>query len=393
MVDILNFTNIQKSNYDFYSSKYFFGFGDNNYSTDPVRIVKLLYIFLSFILNGLIVIYIFKRKKRKFSTALILTGNILLINFIHTFAYSFEWILKEDDDEEIKALYISKDGLVLNQNENLKNYTSYQIGGLLVGNPDNMNACKLQGFFLVFSALSQDILINIFFTIINLANIPSKICVRLTVLILGYGFPFLTAIIYLLIDGFGINDKFCYIKKFKFEKEKEIKDKVIYEFNNTQFKALVYLTYSFRTINLIIGIYSIIKIISYVRKNKLRNVYIFKSSSILIIQITTILVGIIYRFSGATHESFSKKFTNVFICINTLDGILFPLSYSLSNGVYKYLFCKNKKKESIESFFDEPDDFINSGSMNSLIRNAPTKEKTFAMIDIKESNNFDLSYY
>ena len=62
-------------------------------------------------------------------------------------------------------------------------------------------------------------------------------------------------------------------------------------------------------------------------------------------------------------------------------------------GYINICFVKIKKKESIESFFDEPDDFINSGSMNSLIRNAPTKEKTFAMIDIKESNNFDLSYY
>lgn len=392
MVDILNYTNIRKRNYTFYSSKYFFGFGDDNYSCDPVRIIKLLYIFISFILNILIIIYILTRQKKKFSTALILTGNILLMNFIHTFTYSFEWILKEDDDEKIKALYILEDGTVLNNNTiEYKNY--YQIGGLLIGNPDNMNVCKLQGFILVFSALSQDILINIFFMIINFANIPSKICIRLTVLILGYGFPFLTAVIYLFIDGYGINDKFCYIKKFKFEKSIKSLNEVTYKYNNSQFHTLVYLTYSFRTINLIIGLYSIVKIISYVRKNKLRNIYIFKSSSILIIQVITILVGIIYRFSGATHESFSKKFINVFLCINTLDGILFPLSYSLSNGVYKYLFCRKKMKDSIESFLDDQDDFINSDSLNTLIRKVSTKEKTFAMIDIKDANNFDLSYY
>ena len=388
MVDEINYQNILYGNYSFYSTQYFFGFSNGNYSSDPVRMIKLLYILISLILNFLIIVFLLKRKKKKFSTALILTGNILIMNFIHTFTYSFEWILKEEDERHEKALYITENGTVLNDIPNLNDYKYYEIGGLLVGNPYNMNACKLQGFFLVFSALSQDILINIFFTIINLANIPSKKCIRLIVLILGYGFPFLTAIVYFIVDGYGINDKFCYIKKFDFSKEEKI-----YTYNKILFRVLIYLTYSFRTINLFIGIYSLVKIILYVRKNKLSNTYIFKSSSILIVQVITILVGLIYRFSGASNESFSRKFTNIFLCINTLDGILFPLSYSLSNGVYKYLFCGNKKKDSVESFVDEPDIINSSSSMNSLIRPSPTTDKTYAMIDMKESNNFDLSYY
>ena len=50
---------------------------------------------------------------------------------------------------------------------------------------------------------------------------------------------------------------FVILKNLNLKKKKEINDEVIYKFNDTQFKALVYLTYSFRTINLIIGIYSI----------------------------------------------------------------------------------------------------------------------------------------
>ena len=57
MVDNLNYTNILKSNYSFFSTKYFFGLGDDNYSYDLVRIIKLFFILISFILNLLIIIF------------------------------------------------------------------------------------------------------------------------------------------------------------------------------------------------------------------------------------------------------------------------------------------------------------------------------------------------
>ena len=113
---VLNSDNISKGDYNFFSAAYFFGFGDDNYSYDSVRIVKLLYIFISFIFNILIIISIIKKKNRKFSIAFQLTGNILIINFIHSFSYSFEWVLKDSDH----FLKLFKDDT---------NQSYYEVGG------------------------------------------------------------------------------------------------------------------------------------------------------------------------------------------------------------------------------------------------------------------------
>ena len=402
MVDKLNYTNILKSNYNFFSAKYFFGLGDDSYSYDIVRIIKLLYILISFILNLLIVIFLIIRKKKKFSIALILTGNILIINFIHTFSYSFEWILKEKiDDSHSMPLYIRENGTVINNNTHIDS-DYYQVGGLLIGNLNNFGVCKFQGFSLIFSALAQDVLIIIFFYIINLPNAPTKIKIRLFILF-GYFFPLLIAFIYLSIDGIGLNDKYCYIKKFTYEKVKNCSDifsngdyidtcNIKYEFTKEKFILLVNFIYGLRTINLIVSSFFLYKIIQYVRLNKLKNMYILKLSAILIVQVITILLGLIYRIGSSIDEHFSRKLSKIFLCLNTLDGILFPLSYSLSNGVYKTLFCA-KRKDSKDSLSEDEDDFMSYGSASSfLIAPSPTVEKTFAMVDVKDDNNFDLSY-
>lgn len=403
MVDNLNYTNILKYNYNFFSGKYFFGFGDANYSYDPIRIIKLICILISFILNLLIIIFLFIRKKKKFSIALTLTGNILLINFIHTLSYALEWILKEDD----KSLHIMKNGTVINNDYNNNTDSDYyQIGGLLIGNPKNFAMCKFQGFSLIFSALTQDVLIIIFFYIINQPNTPSKRKIRIFI-IFGYFFPFIIACIYLAIDGIGLNDKYCYIKKFIIDKVEDYninyKDinnnesynttcNVNYKFAEKNFKILVNILYSLRGINLIISTFFLYKIIRYVKLNKLKNIYILKLSAILIVQVIIIFLGLIYRIGSSIDEQFSRKFIKIFLCINTLDGILFPLSYSLSNGVYQTLFCsiRNESKESLTEIQDELKSFGSGSSF--LILPSPTVEKTFAMVDVKDDNNFDLSY-
>ena len=197
---VLNYTNILLgNNYNFYRAAYFFGFGDDNYSRDSVRLVKLFYILMSLILNSLIIIAIIKKKKRKYSIGLLITGNILFINFIHTFSYSFEWVLKESNYN--RTLYINENGDVINNQSLDSNY--YEVGGLLVGNMNKIGACVTQGFFLVFSAICQDILINIFFFVINKPKIPSERKIKLY-LILGYCIPILISIIYLLCNQFGI---------------------------------------------------------------------------------------------------------------------------------------------------------------------------------------------
>ena len=375
MVDSFNSDNINKKNYNFYKPIYFFGFGDKDYSSDPVRIIKLLYILISFILNLLIIISLLKRKKKKFSIALMLTGNVLIINFIHSFCYSFEWILKEDG----KNLIIDKNG---NSDSNIEGET-YEIGGLLIGNPNNLGVCKFQGFSLIFSALSQDILINIFFYIVNRPKIPNKNLIRIILIVLGYFIPLLISLIYLLKDAIGINDKFCYIKKF-------YKTENSYKYNDNYIISII-IIYSLRFINLIISSILLYKIIIYVKQNKLKNMYILKLSAILIVQVLTILIGLIYRIFGLISESFSRNFAQIFLCINTLDAILFPLSYSLSNGIYNYLFCGISTTDGMY-LSDDQADVLSNKSTNSSQSPGNPEEKTFAMVDVKDDNNFDLSY-
>ena len=367
----LNSDNISKGDYDFFSAAYFFGIGDDNYSYDSVRIVKLLYILISFILNIFIIISIIKRKNRKFSIALQLTGNILIINFIHTFSYLFEWVLKDSDH----FFYLYKD----------ETNSYYEVGGLLVGNMDDNAACITQGFFLVFSSLSQDILINIFFFVINRPKIPSKGRIRLY-LFMGYCLPLIICLIFLKFQVFGINDKFCSVKKFLFENKE-------YSYNSI-FPTIIMFIYTLRLLNLIISIYLLAKIFNYVKANKLKKIYILKSSSILIIQIITILIGFLYRLISAINEDIGRKITNTFLYINTLDGILFPLVYSLSNGIFQDLFCDSKRNITEIITTEEDEETIRNNETNQIQNTVSraTTGKTFAMVDIKDDNNFDLSY-
>ena len=145
-----NITDIIKNgNYSFFSVELFFGIGD------PIRLVKMIHILLNFILLLLILISIIKNRKRRLSISLKLTANILIINFMHTLSYIINWVTNLDN-----AYTIEND---------------YKIGGLLVGSPPySLGVCEFQGFMLIFTSLSQDILINIFFYIINRSSIPSK---------------------------------------------------------------------------------------------------------------------------------------------------------------------------------------------------------------------------
>jgi hypothetical protein len=376
---VLNYTNILNgNNYNFYRAAYFFGFGDDNYSSDSVRIVKLIYILISLILNLLIIISIIKKKKNKYSIGLLITGNILLINFIHTFSYSFEWVLKESDNN--RTLYIDQNGEVINSKSLDSDY--YEVGGLLVGNMNKIGACVTQGFFLVFSSICQDILINIFFFVINKPKIPSERKIKLY-LILGYCIPILISIIYLLCNQFGLNDKFCYVKKFSYEKGN-------YQFNK-YFPGIVMVIYTLRFFNLIISIYLLFQIYKYVKSNNIQKSYILKSSSILIIQIITISIGFIYRLTSAIDDKISRNIAIVFLYLNTLDGILFPLTYSLNNGIYRDLFGDSSK---IESLMDDEEETncIETTNNDSSINHTGANDKTFAMVDVKGNNNFDLSY-
>lgn len=354
-----NITDIIKNgNYSFFSVELFFGIGD------PIRLVKMIYILLNFILLLLILISIIKNRKRRLSISLKLTANILIINFMHTLSYIINWVTNLDN-----AYTIEND---------------YKIGGLLVGSPPySLGVCEFQGFMLIFTSLSQDILINIFFYIINRSSIPSKKKIIVIYASLGYFLPFLIAFIYFLIDGLGLNDRYCYIKRFEFNNYNNNPGYSLY----THFRVLIIIVYLIRGINLIISCYLLYKIIKYVKSHNIKKNYILKSSTILIVQMITVSIGIIYRISHIIADN-NRIFSTIFLIINTLDGIFFPLSYSLSNGIYTDLFCHNFNNDSSLSIYDDTDEINNRSIFNSK------DEKSFAMVDLKEdNNNFDISYY
>ena len=175
---------IRKGDYNFFSGKSFF-------VADAFRLIKIINIFISFILNLLYILsYIkTKRKKRnnkKNSFSFILIINILIANFLHTFSFIFNWMVNVRD----------------NYYELPVDNNNYHIGGLLIGNPLNsITMCSLQGFLMIYSSLSQDFLINVLFYFINNSEIPSKFKLRLLLLICGYLIPLLFSFIYLVTDN------------------------------------------------------------------------------------------------------------------------------------------------------------------------------------------------
>ena len=350
---------IINGNYSFFSLVTFFGFDDG------IRLIKILYIIISFILNLLIFVILCKRKNKKYSIALQLNGNLLMINFVHTSAYLLNWVIKFE-----KPYHICDED------------NCYDIGGLLIGNPKNhFGMCQTQGFLLIFSCMSQDMFINIFFYIINKSSIITKKNLTFLCYSLGYLFPFLYALIHLIFGGIGLNDRYCYIKKFEFEETGYI--------FSQWFRPLIAILYTIRGINFIINIISLIKIIKYVYSHNLTYLYILKSSVLLIIQIITISIGIIYRMSNI-FKGDNTTFSNLFLCINTIDGILFPLSFCLSNRIFCNLCNPKYLESSLNSLTDEKDD-LNKSTISGPI-NSNDIEATLPMVDLNDENNFDLSF-
>ena len=69
--------------------------------------------------------------------------NILIVNFIHSSSYLFNYMR-----------YVKNDYYEFSLDENHKN-KKYHIGGLLIGNPKNKEwVCLLQGYLMIFSSLS-----------------------------------------------------------------------------------------------------------------------------------------------------------------------------------------------------------------------------------------------
>ena len=379
MSDEFNTENIQIGNYNFDVSKYFF-------NADIFRLIIIIFIIISFIVN---VLYFITSLKTKFKDEilqinLILTRNILFINFLHKFSYLYEWVLQNVDNES--SLYVNKDNGEIGTIENKDDKNYFRIGGLLVGNMYKMEACKAQGFFLVFTSLSQDILILILFYMINKSTRLSKAktCIFISV---GYLCSFIISIIYLSVNGLGLNDKYCFIKKFIFNEKQLDKPYQMHSY----FILMIIIYYLIRLIFIIISSILLYKIVQYIKKNEYGKGYVIRLSSFLLLQIFSIAFGIMYRIGGMINEKFSRDFVDIFLIVNNLDALVFPLFSFFSNNMYLNL-CGKKKNDELENVFMLQDNDVTTNpnaTMNNQTRN---NDKSGISTPNGNNNNFEVSY-
>ena len=329
--------NVTNPYYSILTGKDFFG------GTDGIRIVIIIYILLSLILNAIIFIVIgstIKIKKIKIQFAQWLMLGVLLMNFLHTFTYFFEWVVKK--------------GVITQKIEN--DNDTIEVGALLTGNPKNIFNCKAQGFLLIFSSISQDFLINIFFYIVNSNEFNEKYA-KYSVVILGLIFPFVFTLFLEIVRAIGLNDEFCYVKKIDFEIIKDNNNNEIVKYSYfDDFQVYVMIVYSIRVINFCLTVYFLKKILSYVREKKESTYYIFKSIFIPIIQLFTIGIGVIYRSLNMFSRGISVKLAGPYLILNTFDGVLFPVGFILQNNIISQIKILILRKDEEKNLIDKPNE-------------------------------------
>ena len=102
----------------------------------------------------------------------------------------------------------------------------------------------------------------------------------------------------------------------------------------------------------------------------------------------TIIIGLIHRMSQLMIES--KIITDIYLSINTLDGILFPLSFSIFNGIYTDLFNFNIKTDSATTLYEDNEE-VNDKTNNSNMDTSKRDNKSIPLCEFKGDNNFEIS--
>lgn len=346
------------------------------------RIIILIYIFVSFIINIIIISSIFIVKQR--SLILRVTESILIVNFINILSYSFQWVLCNDNKKENDYYYIK----------------------LLTGNSNDLVMCKLQSFLIFFSSVSQDYLIILFVYIVNKKTLIKSIFVNLLIIIAIF-VPFCIAFLFTQVDALGVNDDFCYIKKYK----KAIFNNTQIGFNNSQiyddyyyqinpkFSIFSIIIYGIRTINFIITILFLIKIIKYIKREDSK-IHFLNKLYIFFIQLFKLFIIVSYRLLNLIFVNYPKHLRNIFIILSSIDGILIPLVYSYSNDIFQtfcYTISKGRfgnKKEFEEEKVPSSTLFQNNNIDEDKIKkiiNSPESNAIIPGLSYKV-NNFDLSY-
>ena len=340
---------------------------NKNFFNSFDRVIILCYCLLSFILNIIIFISIFLVKNKKISIIMRIASSILAINFLNIFSYTFQWVLYKDE-------------IIIKDN-------SYFDIGLLVG---HIYACNIQSFILLSSSLSQDFLIIVLFFFVSKTETIKVLYINIF-FALSILIPILISIIYLCLGAFGINEDFCYIKKFIYEEQNE-KPYKYQLYNNYIIYCII--IYSIRGINFSLSIFLLIKIILYIKKEK-SFLYIINKLSMLFIQLFKLFIILLYRILDLCLSNNNEVLTKLYIILSTIDGLLIPLAFSFSNEIYSNYCIKAKTRNCTETDKDFEEDRIPNMSLLPNDDEDITKINTKASgiyTSIFNSNNFDLSY-
>ena len=330
----------------------------NHFFLSYERIIVLCFCLISFLLNLIIIISIYVTKNKKISIVVRITGSILVVNFINILSYTFQWVLCKEEYEN--------------------NSNKYSIK--LLFNSNNLYVCNLQSFIMLSSALSQDYFVIFFFYIVNKANLIKVTYINLFS-ILSVLVPIIISFLLLLLNAFGVNDDFCYIKKYEYKK-----DNYIYYDKYVIFFIIIY---SLRGINFCISIFLLIKIIKYISREKSFS-YIINKLSMLFIQLFKLFIILFYRISNFIWKEYPKILGKIYIILSTIDGLLLPLAFAYSNQIYHNIFkCAKLSRRNSEDDKDLEED------VNTPINENPTKDEEISMVKnniYSNSINFDLSY-
>lgn len=323
------------------------------------RITILCFCLLSFLLNIIIIISIFFVKNNKMSIISRLSLSILSINLINIFSYTFQWVIckgpGDDNDSYIIDLLFER------------------------------YACNIQSFLLLFSSLSQEFLIILFFYIINKKKIIKILHFNIFI-VLSIIIPIIISIIFLFSNAFGINDEFCYIKKYKLID-------TYYVYNNKKYILFSLIIILIRGINFALSLFLLIKIIKYIKKeNEKSFIYIINKLSLLFIQLFKLFIIFFFRITSLIWFNYPEILRKICIILSTIDGLLIPLVFSISNGIFCN-FCKSPKSR-MSIVCENIEEDKNRKTISIL----PGDENRVSKTNIKSSgyynntNNFEISF-
>ena len=326
------------------------------------RTIVLSFCFISFILYIIIIISIYLARYKKISIVIRITGSILIVNFINIFSYSFQWVRCKEklDNNKYRILF-------------------------LVEKANIFLACKIQSFILLSSSLSQDYLIILFFFVVNKKKMIKMKYINIFI-ILSIIFPFIISLLLALFKVFGVNDDFCYIKKYNHIENNEFEP-----YKNYNAYCIIY---GLKMINFSTSIFLLIKIIKYIQKEK-SIYYIINKLSMLFIQLFKLFIILLYRILDLCLLNTNEVLTKLYIILSTIDGLLIPLAFSFSNEIYSNYCIKTKTRNCTETDKDFEEDRIPNMSLLPNDDEDITKINTKASgiyTSIFNSNNFDLSY-